>query len=175
MKIIAAVKNAEALRLACKSDVEIVFDIQPNIELLETYVGLCKALEKKLFVHIDLAEGIGKDRYGLKFLQRMGVDGIISTRAGLVKSAKELGLKTVQRIFIVDSHSIETAESVLKTNPDMVEVMPGVIPVAIKEICDKINIPVIAGGLVRSLKDIEMIEVAGAVAVSTSESELWRR
>jgi len=175
LKIIAAVKNTDALMLACKSDVEMIFDIQPNIELLENYIEICKKFRKKLFVHIDLAEGIGKDKYGLKFVQKMGVDGIISTRAGMIKAAKELGMETVQRIFILDSHSLETAEAVLKTEPDMVEVMPGVIPVAIEELCGKINIPVIAGGLVRSVEDVELISKAGAVAVSTSENVLWKK
>lgn len=173
LTVIAAVTSEDALMKACKSGVEIIFDIAPNIEKIETYVSACQRYGKTLFVHIDLAEGVGKDKYGLKFLQKLGVEGIISTRAGLIKAAKELGLKTVQRLFILDSHSIRTAESIVKTAPDMIEVMPGVIPVAIKEIHEMIDIPIIAGGLVRTAQDVEIILDAGAVAASTSEEELW--
>jgi len=174
LKVIAAVNSEEALLKACKSSVEIIFDIAPNIEKIETYVSACRQCGKTLFVHIDLAEGVGKDKYGLRFLQKIGVEGIISTRAGLIKSAKELGLKTVQRLFILDSHSIRTAESIVKTGPDMIEVMPGVIPVAIREIHEMVDIPIIAGGLVRTVQDVEIILEAGAVAASTSEAELWQ-
>ena len=173
MKVIAAINNEAALKKACLSDVEIIFDIAPNIEMVERYAELCREYGKTLFVHIDLAEGIGKDKYCLRFLKKMGINGIISTRAGMIKAAKELEMKTVQRIFVLDSHSIRTAESIVKTGPDMVEVMPGVIPVAIKEIHEIIDIPIIAGGLVRTARDVELIIEAGAVAASTSEQDLW--
>lgn len=173
MNVIAAVNSEEALKKACESSVDIIFDIAPNIELIEHYVSMCRHFGKTLFIHIDLAEGIGKDKYGLRFLQKMGVEGIISTRAGLIKAAKELGMKTVQRIFVLDSHSIRTAGSIVKTGTDMIEIMPGVIPAAIREIHETVDIPIIAGGLVRTSRDIEMILEAGAVAASTSESGLW--
>jgi hypothetical protein len=38
----------------------------------------------------------------------MGVDGIISTRTNIIKFARQEGLTTVQRFFIVDSHSVDT-------------------------------------------------------------------
>lgn len=173
MNVIAAVNSEETLEKACMSNVNIIFDIAPNIEKIEHYVSMCRQSGKMLFVHIDLAEGIGKDKYGLRFIQKLGVEGVISTRAGLIKSAKELGMKTVQRIFVLDSHSIRTAETIVKTGPDMVEIMPGVIPVAIREIHEMLDIPIIAGGLVRTAEDIEMILAAGAVAASTSETTLW--
>ncbi len=171
--VIAAVKNSDALSAACRSRAEIIFDLAPNIENIESYTKMCHEFNKTLFVHIDLAEGIGKDKFGLRFLKKMGVDGIISTRASMIKMAKELEMKTVQRIFILDSHSLQTAEAIVKTSPDMVELMPGVIPAAIREIHGKIDIPIIAGGLVRTKKDVEMILDAGAVAASTSQKDLW--
>ena len=171
--VIAAIRGHDSLLKACESGAGIIFDLEPNIETVAGSVELCSKFGKKLFLHMDLAEGIGKDRFGLKFVKNMGVHGIISTRANMIKSAKELGLKTVQRVFILDSQSIETAESVLKTAPDMVEIMPGIIPVAISELKNKINIPIIAGGLVRTKEDIELIKGAGAIAVSTSNHDLW--
>jgi glycerol uptake operon antiterminator len=170
--VIAAVQDSK-WDAAVESPVNIIFYLQANILSLKAKVDEAHKNGKLLFVHIDLAEGIGKDNYGLRFLKKLGVEGVISTRAGLIKAAKELGMKTVQRIFILDSHSIRTAESIVKTGPDMIEVMPGVIPVAIKEIHEMIDIPIIAGGLVRTEQDVEMILNAGAVAASTSETGLW--
>lgn len=171
--VIAAIRGQEMLLKACQSQAGIIFDLEPNIETVSDSVELCRKYEKKLFLHMDLAEGIGKDRFGLKYVKNKGVYGILSTRANMIKCAKELGLKTVQRVFILDSQSIETAESVLKTSPDMVEIMPGIIPVAISELKNKIDIPIIAGGLIRTKEDIDMIARAGAIAVSTSDPGLW--
>ncbi|MBQ7097078.1 MAG: glycerol-3-phosphate responsive antiterminator [Clostridia bacterium] len=171
--VIAAISNKDMLLKACESNCKIVFDLAPNIEQIEEYVEICHKHNKTLFVHIDLAEGIGKDKYGLRFLKRLGVDGIISTRAVMIKTAKELEMKTVQRIFVLDSHSLRTAETIVKNGADMIEVMPGVIPVAIREIHENVDIPIIAGGLVRNKEDVRMILEAGAVAASTSESDLW--
>ncbi len=171
--VIAAISNKEMLLKACESKCKIVFDLAPNIERIEEYVEVCRFHEKTLFVHIDLAEGIGKDKFGLRFLKKLGVDGIISTRAAMIKAAKELEMKTVQRIFVLDSHSLRTAETIVKNGADMIEVMPGIIPVAIREIHDNVDIPIIAGGLVRNEEDVRMILEAGAIAASTSESNLW--
>ena len=50
-----------------------------------------------------------RDRFGLEFLAKQGVDGILTTRTNIVKAAKDLKMIAVQRFFIVDSHSVDTA------------------------------------------------------------------
>lgn len=173
-KVIAAVRDEMSFEEACKSKVDIIFDLAPNIENIESRVMLCTKHNKTLFIHIDLAEGIGKDKAGLKYISDCGVNGIISTRTSLIKSANEVGLKTVQRIFLLDSQSVETAVSMLKTKPDMLEIMPGVIsPRVISTICNKVRIPVIAGGLIETRAEAETAIAAGAVAVSIGKKELW--
>ena len=171
--VIAAVKGEEMLKKACSSNADIIFDLLPNIETIDKNVKLCAESNKLLFIHIDFAEGIGKDRAGLKYVKRAGVSGIISTRASMIKAAREMGLKSVQRIFIIDSQSIESAEAILKIKPDMVEIMPGILPGIIEELCSVLDIPIIAGGLLRSRGDVSASISAGADAVSTSMPELW--
>lgn len=58
---------------------------------------------------MDLMEGIGKDRAGIRLLSRMGVPGIVTTKSNLVKYAREEGICAIQRLFIVDSESLKTA------------------------------------------------------------------
>ncbi len=171
--VIAAVKTKEMFDLACSSKPGIIFDLLPNIDTIEENVLKASENGKILFVHIDLAEGIGKDKAGLKFLKRMGVNGIISTRASMIKSAMEIGLKTVQRIFILDSQSIKSAEAVLQYKPDMIEILPGIMPSVIKEIAGVVNMPIIAGGLIKTTDDILSAVNAGATTVSTSLPKLW--
>ena len=58
-------------------------------------------------------------------------------------------------------------------HPDLVEVMPGVIPKVLKEIRKYTEIPIIAGGLISDKKDIMAAFSAGADAISTTKEELW--
>ena len=173
-RVIAAIRDDESLYTALKSKVNIIFDLSPSIENIAQRVKMCKENNKMLFIHIDLAEGIGKDKAGLKFIKTVGADGIISTRASLIKAANEIGLKTVQRTFIVDSQSLETALLSVKTNPSMVEIMPGVMsPKVMKKICSSVNISVIVGGLIEYPEEIDTALSAGVSAVSTGKKELW--
>lgn len=174
-RVIAAVKDENTMQTACRSNVSMIFDLAPKIDELEERVELCKASGKILFIHIDMAEGLGKDKAGLKYAKDKGIAGIISTRSTLIKQAQELGLKTVQRMFILDSQSLETGIEMIKTKPDMIEIMPGVIsPKVIKRICTKANFPVIAGGLIETDEEVEAAIKAGVVAVSTGKEELWK-
>ena len=88
--------------------------------------------------------------------------------------AVESGLFTVQRFFIVDSHSIDTTvESLKMSKPDMIEIMPGVAPKIIRQIKEKINITVIAGGLIETKNEVSEALNNGANAISTGKVELW--
>ena len=133
-RIIAATRSDEDFLNALSSLAEVIFDLNPD--LMNVSVKLKKAHEnnKRLFVHIDLAKGIGKDESGVRFLKRIGVDGVISTKVSMIKMAREAGLCTVQRFFIVDSRSINTAIDSLKlSKSQMIEIMPGIVLKVIKE------------------------------------------
>ena len=88
--------------------------------------------------------------------------------------AREAELFTIQRFFIVDSHSIETTlESVKAAKPDMIEVMPGVVFKVIKRLAPVVTVPIIAGGLIEGTNEANAAYECGASAVSTSSKELW--
>ena len=172
--IIAAVRNDAEMEAAKASGVKTVFCLNPNILTLEETVKKVHACGKKIFVHMDLAEGVGKDKAGLVYAKKMNVDGIISTRVNIIRAAKEVGLFTVQRFFIVDSHSVDTTLEAIKTSkPDMIEVMPGIATKVIADLKASLNIPIIAGGLIAYRKEVEDAIRSGASAVSTSKQELW--
>jgi len=173
-KIIAAVRTREDLIKASLSDAKIIFDLRPNILTLEENLKIAHKANKKFFIHIDLAEGIGKDKSGIEYVKRLGVDGIISTRTSIIKSARELGVFTVQRFFIVDSHSIETTvESIKASKPQMVEIMPGSVHKVISKLKDILEVPIIAGGLIENENEALCAIKSGATAVSTGQVNLW--
>ncbi len=176
MMIIAAVRNEQELEAAIASRVKMIFCLNPNILTLDDTVRAVHAAGKKIFLHIDLAEGVGKDKAGLLYVKNAGVDGVISTRVNIIKFAKEVGLFTVQRFFIVDSHSVDTTvESLKSSKADMIEIMPGIVTKVIADLKARLNIPIIAGGLIETRKEIEEAAHSGASAVSTSKQELWGR
>ncbi len=173
-RIIAAVRTQEEFEQAVKSKVGIIFHLSPDLHTLDENVKLAHGCGKKFFIHLDLATGIGKDKSGILFVKNAGVDGILSTRVNIIKAARECGIFTVQRFFIVDSHSIDTTvESVRAAKPDMIEIMPGVITKVIKKLKQLVNVPIIAGGIIDCAEEIEDAVNGGATAVSTGKKELW--
>ena len=173
-KVIAAVRNTEELKCALNSKADIVFMLSTNIEELGTQVEQAHKAGKKLFVHIDLADGIGKDEYGIRYAKSLGVDGIISTRVNIIRLAKRCELFTVQRFFIVDSHSVRTTVDTAKVSKaDMIEIMPGTVSKIITVLKAELDMPIVAGGLIDKKEEIANAINAGAEAVSTGKAELW--
>ncbi len=172
--VIAALRSEKDFANITATAPRLIFDLSPDINSIKQRLDAVHAVGKQYFLHIDLAVGIGKDESGIVFLKKLGVDGIISTRTNIIKTAREHGIFTVQRFFIVDSHSVATTlESLKASKADMIEIMPGIIPRVIKSLRERIDTPIIAGGLIESRRDIEDAIASGASAVSTSRTELW--
>lgn len=173
-RIIAAVRNDEEFETAVKSEISTIFLLNADIISIRDKVAQAHEKSILLYVHMDLAEGIGKDRAGINYLANMGVDGIISTRSNLIKLAREANMFTVQRFFVVDSHSVDTViETVKASKADMIEVMPGVVSKVISKLKEHIKIPIIAGGLFEDENEIETALNNGAIAVSIGKEQFW--
>ena len=174
-EIIAAVRNRAEMKEALDSNVSKIFLLKTDINELGQVVDEVHSCGKKLYVHMDFADGVGKDSSGCAYLKMLGVDGIISTRANIIKSARDNGMVTVQRVFIVDSHSIDTAVDTMQKNlPDMIELMPGIATKAISFFRNRVSIPIIAGGLIETFDEVQLAYESGASAVSTGKVELWK-
>jgi glycerol uptake operon antiterminator len=173
--IIAALRNNDDLNNAIKSSAEVVFILYGNIMTVKDICNQLKEANKLVFIHIDMLEGLKGDFAGLEFIKKFVEPyGIITTKATNIKYAKQLGLSTIQRIFVIDSLSLETgAKNIKDASPDAVEVMPGVANKIINRFQSKVHVPIIAGGLITEKKDAMEALSSGAVAVSTSASELW--
>ena len=173
-KVAAAVRTEEDFLASLQSKVDVVFLLYSNILEIGEHIAKCHQMGKKALIHMDFSEGIGKDRAGLEYIKRLGADGILTTKTNMIRPAKDIGLITVQRFFIVDSHSVDTAvESIRIAKPDVVEIMPGVVCKKIKEFADKSSTPILAGGLIEFEEDVDNAIEAGATAVSTADRHLW--
>lgn len=170
--VVAAVgddKWADALQ----APVQVLFYLSANLLTVAERIQQAHEAGRYVLVHLDLAEGIGRDRTGIAYLARLGADGIISTRAQMIQIAKELGLLTVQRFFLLDSKGLESIGDMLRhTKPDLMELMPGVIGKSIQRFGNA-GTPVIAGGLIETKSELTDALGCGATAVSTGKKELW--
>lgn len=151
--------------------------------LLDTHVGQVKPVAdmaagqgKKIILHADLIEGLKNDEYAAEYLcQQIRPAGLISTRSGVIAKTKQNGLLAIQRLFLLDTNAVEKSCALIeRTQPDYIEVLPGVLPHMIAEVHARTKIPVFAGGLIRTVTDVELALEAGASAVTTSRGELWR-
>jgi glycerol uptake operon antiterminator len=142
-----------------------------HISLLEHMIKTLHDHDKLALVHIDMVHGISSDEHGAEFLcQRLRADGIISSKTRIIETTKKNKKIAIQRMFLIDSKSIERGiETIQKSQPDIVEVMPAIAYKIIPYINDRIDIPIIGGGLLKSKEDILEGLNAGCVAFTVSD------
>lgn len=174
--VIAAVKDMEGLKKCCElEEVQVVFILFGDICTIADIVEKVKAAGKIAMVHMDLIVGLSAKEVVVEFIKNhTEADGIITTKPALVKRAKELHLFTVLRYFLIDSMALQNIRQQPHTlKPDFIEVLPGVMPKLIKEVCKTTRIPVIAGGLISDKEAVMGALSAGAIAVSTTNQDVW--
>ncbi len=172
---IAAVRGREQLQRALRARAAVVFLLEGDPFTLPDMVREAREAGKPAFVHMELVDGISRDAAGVRWIARtVKPAGVLSTRAALVKAAADEGLRTVLRIFLVDSSSLESGVRMVKScAPDYCEVMPGLVTRAIGQLGRRIVPPLIAGGMLERAEDVRAALAAGALAVSTSSEPLW--
>lgn len=175
--IIPAIKDDRGLAKALGSGAELVILLHGDIFVLPKRVKAVQDVGKKALVHIDLIDGVAKDAAGVKYLAKeMGADGIVSIKAGLIAAASKLGLLTVQRLFVVDSTSLESGIRLIENSaPDAVEILPGVaLPFLQSRLRGLAGRNLVAGGLIDTVEEAKAVLQAGALAISTSAEALWK-
>lgn len=174
-KIIPAVKQLKDFEKMLKSSYEYGIFLELHMSQLKTVYEMARHHQKKMFLHADLIHGLKNDEYATEFLcQEIQPEGIISTRASVILTAKKKGIMAIQRLFLLDSQALDKSLALFKkTQPDFIEVLPGGMPHVITEVAEKTGIPIFAGGFIRTTEDVEHALQAGAKAITTSNKELW--
>lgn len=173
--VIAAVKDDAGLEAALNSDVSVLFLLYGDILTIGEMVERIRAAGKKVFIHLDLIEGLAAREISADFIARnTTADGVISTKAALTKRARELGLVAIQRVFLLDSMALKNVDRHFsQESADLVEVLPGLMPKIIRRLCQTTGKPIIAGGLISDKEDVTGALSAGAVAVSSTNPAVW--
>ena len=173
--VIPAARNEADFVAAMATSAPMVFVLFGNIQSLPRLLEHAAARNKLPVIHLDLIEGVGRDRSGIKYLAQIGVKAVISTKQFLAKVAREEGLLCVQRLFLLDSDALKSGIELLHSfKPDALEVLPGSVPRrAIEQLAMACNIPIIAGGLIYTAEDVAAALQNGVCAISTSQRSLW--
>jgi glycerol uptake operon antiterminator len=172
--VILAIKSMEGLENCLRENCAIIFILFGDILSIPGIVAKIKDAGKAAIVHLDLIDGLSAHDAAVNFLAgNTRTDGIISTRANVLKTARARGLLAIQRFFVLDSMSLINIEKHLPLHhADAIEILPGLMPKIIRRIAGIIEKPIIAGGLISDRKDVHLALEAGAVSVSTSNSAL---
>ncbi|WP_235960716.1 glycerol-3-phosphate responsive antiterminator [Paenibacillus silvestris] len=177
-RMIASIKEPKQIEIALslKNQLSGVFLLTGHIGVIKGYVDLFNKHQLPVFLHLEKIGGLSTDSYGMDYLAKViKPTGIITTKTNVVKTAKKMGLLTIQRFFLVDTEGVENIlKSLLQVEPDIIEVMPARIPEMIGEIKKFTTLPIITGGLVYERGHVMDGFKNGATAVSASKSDLWR-
>lgn len=173
--IIIAIKDDEGLKKCAESEHRVVFILYGDIITIPDIVARVKALGKLTFVHIDLISGLSSKEISVDFLKKYTqADGIITTKPNLIKRAKELDFYTILRLFLIDSMAYENISRQVKAaQPDLIEVLPALMPKILKKVCKLSPIPVIAGGLISDKEDVMTILKSGVISISSTNKKIW--
>lgn len=172
--VIAAIKDEPGLVTALGSNVPVIFLLSGDILTVQDTVARAHHKGKRVFVHLDLVDGLAAREVSVDFIARhTEVDGIISTKANLTRRGRELGLVAIQRFFLLDSMALDNIQRQRAQDCDLIEVLPGLMPKIISRVAQFTGKPVIAGGLISDKEDVTNALGAGAIAVSTTNPAVW--
>jgi glycerol uptake operon antiterminator len=176
--IIPAIRKAELVDQAAAAHGKIVYLLTGDPENCESMIERLLKADKLPIVNLDLLNGFSRDRYAVNYLKRVGARGIISTHLDPLRHALSIGLYAVQRTFLLDSGAMDTITNQLKnTSVDALEVLPALVAPKIIERVRLISpeLPVVGGGLIQTLKEVEELLARGLSAVSSSNPQMWIR
>lgn len=173
--IICSIKNESDLDIVIKNNCKIIFVLYGNIVNINSIVNKLHEHNKIVFVNVDLIEGFSSKEIVLEYLKKYtNINGIISAKASLIKSANAFGFLTIHRMFIIDSFSFSNIQKQINiSKPTCIEVLPGCMPKVLSWIQAKTSIPLIASGLVCEKDDVVAALGAGCVAISSTNHNVW--
>jgi glycerol uptake operon antiterminator len=170
-----ATTTGEQFRRALASRSEVVLILRANGLELAPFIGQAHELGKLVAVHLDLVSGLRGDRASVQWLSESGADAVVSSRGHLMATIRHERMTAIQRLLLVRLTHLSTGvASIRRSEPDIVEVLPGVVLPQVRHLLPELGLPLLAGGFVRTTDDVRALMECGAIAVTSSKEELWR-
>lgn len=172
--VIPAIKDEAGLQAVIKSDCKIVFLLYGDVLNIIDIITKIHASGKMVFVNVDLLEGFSNKEIVLQYIKKnTPAVGILSSKASMIKAARDLGFYTIHRLFIIDSFSFNNiGRQIGISKPDYLEILPG-WPRLITWVMETTDIPIISGGLICCKQDIVAALGAGATAICSTNPDVW--
>jgi glycerol uptake operon antiterminator len=174
-KIIPAISDFKKLNKFLKSDLS--YGILMNFQLaqLAEIVDKMKDNNKKVLIHSELIKGLSSDEYGAIYLiQSLKVDGIISSKPRVIEVCQKRSVIGIYRFFIKDTISLEQSLDIgRRLRPEYVEILPSSCYNLVQEIKEVLHCNVLLGGLIKNEIQLKQCIASGAIAVTTSDVDLW--
>ncbi len=173
--VIIAIKDAAGLEKSVSCPQKVVFVLYGSVVTIPSIVETLKNAGKTVFVDLDLMDGLAAREAAVAYIaQSTRADGIISTKAPLVRRAHNLGLATVYRTFLLDNMALQSLyKTGAQSEADLFEILPGLMPKLISRLTEKLDRPLIASGLIGDKEDVITALSAGAIAVSSTCPDVW--
>ena len=174
--IIPCVRAPELIARSARAPGKVVYFLFANPEHIGEMIETVSAAGKVPMVNVDLAAGFSRDEAAISYLAHRQVQGIISTHIEPLRVGRDFGLFAIKRTFLLDSAALDSCLHSLKQFlPDALEIMPAI---AAPHILPRLRqmypqLPVIAGGLISNLREIEDLVQQGVTSVSVSDFRLW--
>jgi glycerol uptake operon antiterminator len=172
----AAITADEQVDGALRSRAPVVFLLRGNGLQIGHVVKRVHEAGKLIAVHVDLVGGLRADRASVAWLAGAGVDAVISSHGQLMSPIRHEGMTAILRLLLTRRSLLDTAVAAIgRSNPNIVEVLPGVILPSVAALLPDFGVPVLAGGFIRTATDVEAVLATGALGVTTSAAQLWAR
>ncbi|MBM6628509.1 glycerol-3-phosphate responsive antiterminator [Mammaliicoccus vitulinus] len=173
--ILPAIRSMKDMEKFFKMDYDRCVLLDTHIGHLQGILEQMKKHNKEVMLHIDLIKGLSNDEAAVEYvIQQYKPHGVISTKSKIIKRAKKLNTLTILRVFILDSTALSRSIELIKqSDPDLVEVLPGVATKVIKEISDQTGKSIIAGGLINTEEEINLAIESGAQYITSSDVSIW--
>jgi glycerol uptake operon antiterminator len=174
--IIPAIRKPELVEQAAASRSKLVYLLTGDPDNVESMIQKLLAAEKIPLVNLDLLNGFSRDKYAVNYLKRAGARGVISTHLDPLRHALAIGLYGIQRTFLLDSGAMDTISNQLKNTPvHALEILPALVAPKMLQRVRAISpdLPVVGGGLIQTMKEVEELLAQGLSAVSTSNPVMW--
>ncbi|MDR3438268.1 glycerol-3-phosphate responsive antiterminator [Telmatospirillum sp.] len=175
-RIIPALRSFEFIPAAIASPSLVVSLLYGNPMTIGYVLRKLRGAGKLPIANLDLLTGFAQDCDAVTLLVKLGVAGVVSTHQSVLRAAHSQGIIAMQRTFAVDSiASRNITRSLHHFVPHAIEVLPAVVaPLLVPSLrASNPELPVVATGLVNSMRQIEELVQHGVTSVATSNSSLW--
>ncbi len=174
--IIPAIRKPELVEQAIASRSKLVYLLTGDPENVESMIREDSGRGEDSDGESRLAERILARQVRGELPEARGGAGHYLHASRPLRHALAIGLYGIQRTFLLDSGAMDTISNQLKNTPvHALEILPAMVAPKMLERVRAISpdLPVVGGGLIQTMKEVEELLAQGLSAVSTSNPVMW--